>query len=360
MDSDSVGGRKRRKTLVACEHCRIKKIKCDGERPVCGACAKKGWQSDKCVWKHLGVTEEPSTTGLIHGLQERIAELEKRASSNAYSPSDWGTAGLDLTNDAHGRFRPQGKSPKGVSPGGISALEGAVTGKPQDEGFIGPGSTAAFVTSVRSAVDPGKPFPGVLSASPKTPGSSKPMDYVLPPRRQANALVQAYWAYVHPLYPFLYRPSFEAAYQSLWTGDVPPKSAHPLMRLTEASSISLANLVFALGCQYSRSQYIDQPPGEGLRLAEGYFERAKATFEYDFLQGLHQSLQAVQVALLMAQYLLSTGRPSSAWEAIGLGMRASIALGIHRCATLSESNMPNAADREICKRVWYGCLMMER
>ena len=40
-------GRKRRRTVQACEECRDRKRKCDGIRPVCGSCSRK---PGRCIW----------------------------------------------------------------------------------------------------------------------------------------------------------------------------------------------------------------------------------------------------------------------------------------------------------------------
>lgn len=46
--SEGETSRKRRRIIQACEECRDRKRKCDGVRPVCGACSRRPGQS--CVW----------------------------------------------------------------------------------------------------------------------------------------------------------------------------------------------------------------------------------------------------------------------------------------------------------------------
>lgn len=41
---------KRQKVKLACQECRDRKIRCDGVRPVCGSCARKKLDSDRCVF----------------------------------------------------------------------------------------------------------------------------------------------------------------------------------------------------------------------------------------------------------------------------------------------------------------------
>lgn len=41
---------KRRKTAVACNECRDRERKCDGRRPVCGACSVRVKGEQNCIW----------------------------------------------------------------------------------------------------------------------------------------------------------------------------------------------------------------------------------------------------------------------------------------------------------------------
>jgi hypothetical protein len=51
-DEQSVSGvkRKRFKIALACNECHDKKTKCDGKRPMCSRCQRKGRQLDECVY----------------------------------------------------------------------------------------------------------------------------------------------------------------------------------------------------------------------------------------------------------------------------------------------------------------------
>ncbi|CAK7220258.1 hypothetical protein SCUCBS95973_004098 [Sporothrix curviconia] len=65
-------GRKRRRTVQACEECRDRKRKCDGVRPVCSSCSRR---PGRCVWN-----DHRNTKGnkYVEGLRSRIRELEAR------------------------------------------------------------------------------------------------------------------------------------------------------------------------------------------------------------------------------------------------------------------------------------------
>lgn len=358
MDADESAMRKRQKTLMACEHCRSKKVKCDGQRPVCGNCTRKGWGSDKCIWKYVNGSQGVSSGASFESLQARIRELEEQIK---FTGSSIGTpkrlAHVDRTLLDTGR---KVYAQYSGSPIAVNEIEAAATGEPQSEGFVGPGSPAAFLSTVRLAVDPGTSLPFPQRIWLRAPQSESPLDYVLPPRREADASLDIYWVYVHPLYPFLYKPALQRIYSGLRTGEMSCGGPSPLMQTTEATSVALVNLVLALSYQYSRKQANSGLRHAGATSAEEHFNRARIAFKHDLLDGAEQTLQAVQVMLLMAQYLSSIGSTHRAWEAIGSGVQACYRLGLHRSQLFSEYPMLTSADREVVKRVWHGCIMIER
>ena len=46
---------KRPKLKLACQQCRDRKVRCDGGRPLCGACSRKGYGLDRCVFVELEI-----------------------------------------------------------------------------------------------------------------------------------------------------------------------------------------------------------------------------------------------------------------------------------------------------------------
>ncbi|KAF9497538.1 hypothetical protein BDN71DRAFT_1387474, partial [Pleurotus eryngii] len=62
-------------TPVACNFCRIRKIKCNGERPICGSCSSSGHD---CSWGAEGA-KKPSAIQYVESLKKRIRALETYA-----------------------------------------------------------------------------------------------------------------------------------------------------------------------------------------------------------------------------------------------------------------------------------------
>ncbi|EMT70038.1 Transcriptional activator protein acu-15 [Fusarium odoratissimum] len=64
---------------LACRQCRDRKIRCDGARPVCDSCSRRGLCADQCVYpeiEHEGSIA--SSRSYIRALQRRVQELEEK------------------------------------------------------------------------------------------------------------------------------------------------------------------------------------------------------------------------------------------------------------------------------------------
>jgi hypothetical protein len=66
---------------------------------------------------------------------------------------------------------------------------------------------------------------------------------------------------------------------------------------------------------------------------------------------------AVQMLLLMSQYLQGTERSIETWNLHGLAVKAAYQLGIHSQNALKRYP---PLEREIRKRTWYGCIVLDR
>ncbi|KAI1045989.1 hypothetical protein LB505_013872 [Fusarium chuoi] len=70
------------------------------------------------------------------------------------------------------------------------------------------------------------------------------------------------------------------------------------------------------------------------------------------------SLELVQCLLVTSQYLQSTYNPHQTWMVIGSAIRMAQGLGLHLPET--SANRPDPGERELLRRIWYGCVLMDR
>ncbi|KAH9213109.1 fungal-specific transcription factor domain-containing protein [Leptodontidium sp. 2 PMI_412] len=380
---ESAGGErpaKRRKTRLACDECRLKKIKCDGVRPVCAACSTKGpLNAAKCSYeKENNVPAKQQ----IADLRNKIRDLENTQQAFRTLPLPAGIASDPVT------AIPTHASSSAVDHSiataplhakdptyGVSAIVGAVTGEAQNEGFHGLSSAATFMQQIRQQVDLRAGF-----ASPNSNQSTSLPDevsherqsrrnlrsqgfscgYTLPPRRTADYLINTYWTYVFPLYPFLHRSSFTEAYKDVWDGgsiSIPDSMSSASSSATdEATFLCTFNLVLALSCQYA--EIIE--PDQCQTTANMFFQRAKDLLKFDPVESTGRSVQLVQALLLMGQYLQGIGSANRAWSVIGIALRICHELGLHNPSNKAERSCRNITERELVRRLYHGCLMLER
>lgn len=169
----------------------------------------------------------------------------------------------------------------------------------------------------------------------------------LPLRRNADDFIHCFWEFVQPLFPVLHRTSFTERYKSLWLPDTIPQSTED-----ELVFMSNLNLMFALGCQFSDRI----PPAHKVQAANEFYKKSRRVLLYDILGST--SVQVVQWLLLSSIYLQSTSRASHCWNSVGLAIRQAQGLGLH--LERSESTPISQIDREMRRRIWHTCVVLDR
>lgn len=167
-------------------------------------------------------------------------------------------------------------------------------------------------------------------------------DYALPSRQTADDLIEAYWAYVHPMCPFIAKRVTMRDYQALWQeyGVVPH----------ERSFHCLINIMLALASQVSPTC----SPDERARSGATFYKRAKRFLSLP----TSASVRDVQIYLLFGLYLQTTNELHECWILVGLAIRTAQSLDLHLAKT-SEYH-PHGRQRSLLRRVWYGCVLMDR
>lgn len=167
---------------------------------------------------------------------------------------------------------------------------------------------------------------------------------VLPPRRLANELMQTYWHFIAPLYPFLDRQHWDQSYNNVFAGQ-------PIQG-DEKVFIATMNMIFALSTQLK--EHLDQDKRE--HTSNVYFERAREPL--DTMLWSTGTLELVQYLLLTGQYLQCTVSAHQTWMVVGSATRIAQSLGLHLPET--SATAPTLRQKELYRRVWHGCVLMDR
>lgn len=351
----------------------------------CGVCAKKG--KGLCQYSQpKNVDVDAATTPALslinplapggHGDWRSVnrASSEKtyfQQSANATSSvfsnlsavlsgsPDVRAHGRPPQNDSNVSIVTQESTPKPQEHGQVGGAD-SMTGSTESrgaQGFFGSSSASSFMQQVKTAIDarllvssPSYPRADVEEQVPvpsnneHAPSPAASLEYDLPHRRMADKFLALYWEIIHPLYPFLDRVEFERSYSSLWTGET--------YQGDERMLICMLDIIFALSCQLSDSIKLN----ERSAAAEIYFQRSQYLLNVRLWDV--GSIETIQCLLLMGQYLQSTSNAHQCWMVIGHAVRVAQGLGLH----LSEASIGNRTcrEREHIRRIWHGCVFMDR
>lgn len=380
--------RKRQKlTTTACEPCRSRKIRCDGNKPTCEACSKR---SQQCIYQ--ATPDISSANAYVDSLVNRVAQLEQEL-NNAQ------TTILKLSTSPSIPVQPQQQEQQeqqqhhyhhplpfsNIDPrllpdderaaaehGSVDAMGGDAGSVNPDDGqtFYGSSSALGFTRQMYGSIlqDSATPefrasrdtFLADQSSASSTTAYMPPESFSLLPRELSDHLLSLYWSRVHILYPFLHKESFEQAYEDLWKPLNEHRSrARPGLGLGASKESGPTSIIFhcafnaalALGLQFS-----DLPLNEKERLSFACLAKSKDLLRLDLFDGGNIAL--VQTLLLLTQYFQSTHWPNKCWTSIGLACRLAQGLGLH----VEEDRLKRSfdvAEREMRRRVWHGCVTMD-
>lgn len=182
----------------------------------------------------------------------------------------------------------------------------------------------------------------------------------IPPRTEADSLLESYWTQVHCIYPFIHRQSFEERYSALWNpanntiGDSHVANAGFYATVGDELFYCMLNSVFSLGALFSthiQAQNRD-------KVSRSFFDRTRKFLNVGLLD--RGSIPLVQTLLLTAQYLQSTYMSSLCWNIVGLAIRAAQCIGLHHESVNSKNRRMNQLQLEMHRRTWSGCVLFDR
>ncbi|EEU43586.1 uncharacterized protein NECHADRAFT_82521 [Fusarium vanettenii 77-13-4] len=339
--------KKRQKVSAACDRCRSKKTKCDGVRPVCSPCRRRQQTSTTCTWGSRKVRGSSTSREYLFRLEQRLQELENERRT--------------LQTPARDYMSPNVSEERIDDDDDDDEQNNAMLGLIQEKTgrrlpIHGDSSVSSFMSHIRNVLDhhlasraasvePNQTADMVQPQLVTTMGDQiSHVDVVLPPRRRADHLLDVYWRCIDPLYPFLDRDQMESMYRRLWAGE----------NLGEDTKmfISLLNVVFSLSCNLNPRM---EPEERGSNAAV-FYRRSQALLDFSDLQ--NRSVLAVQCFLLSGQYLQSTNKSQQCWMSIGMAIRVAQSIGLDLVATSAEA--PTTTIRETMRKVWHGCILMDR
>ncbi|WJG35924.1 transcriptional regulatory protein GAL4 [Fusarium oxysporum Fo47] len=365
---------KRRRIAVACTSCRHRKSRCDGARPSCASCADGGFP---CVYE--GPLPKGPVKKRVRGdLGERLRVIERTLQQlvrNQETTGDRPMQGRLLeTQDILQRFILEPKNEAQAQNTEVDTVDGlaAMHSGDVDSRFFahcaffgGPSSNIRLLNIVSRATSvafrTARPFDGLnqsileesitRSQSPiattavstlTSPTSTSPQ--MLPVESRAVYLIELYFSDTGTMFPFISEEQVLASYYAC---------KDKQFSNIRHSLLCLFNAIFAF------ATYISAMPGEAITKcateADIYYHRALAA-RASGTRGSND-VEQVQSLLLLGLYCQGTQRPEEACTLHGLAVQVALKLGLH---SPSRLNQLQGLEREIRKRLWFGCFMMDR
>jgi hypothetical protein len=158
------------------------------------------------------------------------------------------------------------------------------------------------------------------------------------------ALLQQYFSNTGLLFPYIHEKTFLTTYAEAQANG---------FKEVNRTWLGLLNIILALVT--STEIRTNQSAQERAALSDIYYQRAIGLCDKQVMRGT--SLEIVQYLLVMGQYLQGTQKSIQAWATHGLAVKAAFQLGLH--SSEASTKFP-PVEREIRKRTWYGCVILDR
>ncbi|KXJ88815.1 hypothetical protein Micbo1qcDRAFT_197147 [Microdochium bolleyi] len=371
--SGSQGGAKRRRIGLACNTCRARKSRCDGQRPLCTPCLALGADCHYDQGESLGLAVARKDS--VIALEQRVAVVEDRLQRLNDVLKGHLTPCPDQAQYAQYAQHAQHDQP--AAAGALARLSPFGLEEPHDDdaptngmamtfidepsgAFFGQSSNihftqllmrglavvhhstpqlsaaldrhASFPSGITVGVSQSLPYPPAGAAVPGTqPGPSperqhrawlshQPQEPVavtaLPSVPEINSLLDKYFATGGAVFPIIHEPSFRATFREC------RRNGFTRARRTW---LGLLNIMLAIATNFD----IDSVPSAARRQEKStvFYRRAQALC--GDLSRRVISLEVIHFLILAVVLYQGTQRSVQAWNTHGLVIRSAIALGLH-------------------------------
>ncbi|KAH7028769.1 fungal-specific transcription factor domain-containing protein [Microdochium trichocladiopsis] len=375
----AAAARRRRRIGKACDDCRRRKIKCDGNNP-CSGCAEF---SSPCTYTALPRRDDLVQHGQLQVLQQKLqaaesllAKLLRRPGPPLATPAeqlalsaDTRTAGSSAAQTpASTASSPQTADKAAEDARNISLFQDFAQLNLVDDGgesdFYGLSSSAAFLSRITQELpeltryDSRIPFlphaslPSIAwtPALAGVPWQSSYDHSRLPDRETARVLCQYAFDCGSCLLRTVHVPSFFAMFDKLY------QTRPSIYTTAERRFVGLLFAVMALGAMYDIDENDPTNPDhyeEGMEQGYKYYISARM-----FLQDFHEcrNIMTLQAIVFIIQFLQATGNLGGCYTLVGVALRSALRMGLHR-------NLPPGSltpiETETRRRLFYTIRQMD-
>ncbi|KAL6900491.1 fungal-specific transcription factor domain-containing protein [Trichoderma evansii] len=395
-----------KRTTIACEGCRQRKIKCDGLYPQCNACRIRN-STSTCVYE-LDRIKTTYSASYVAALRHKLVILETAMQPTSVNGSIAAQQNASLHTNSPSQMRSSLELPPlrlALQSGEEADQRHLQSQEFQQDPMRASNSGAPFATMVPTLSPHRPPLQIEPQASPHSP--SHPHDIItteysypegsfstfniikqikeavtsrlslsglnarlgpdfirdellshqrLEPstelcglllRSEADEMMDIFWNQIHVLYPFVDYVSFQEDYEKLWYACNGNTSRTTLILLCRL------NAIFALACQLRRRLTIYQSSAT----PDVFFRRAAQLFQMTALG--NGTLEIIQACLYLTMYLQSTDYSYQCHTFIGFAINTAQSMGLNMPAS-AGINFEKEEVRRLRQRLWGGCILLDR
>ncbi|XXG93819.1 hypothetical protein Hte_000068 [Hypoxylon texense] len=341
---------RRERVALACQRCKTRKQKCDGQRPACGSCARL---SLKCVYVVPLVSAAGEKKVYIRALEQRIVELEAYLASIGHlgvGSDHLARLGQPMSSSQHTASLPPDQAPTLASEQtqlddeddandillAVRDLSLSASGH-----YIGATSNitigrvlSSVVHSQRTSIpaaheeqaSQGEDDPAPKSIYSTNSGNMIGVPFLSTP--VAERLLHGWFRHIATRYPMLHSSEVLRLH-------------HNRDNLTDEYERTILHLIYAVS-----GRWLESAGEMGHFFSDQHYELA-----FDELDSILRlrDFRTVNYLLLMALYCTRAPRDPGAWTYIGAAMKLCIELGLHRRPRRQQPSVEGEMDK---RRFW--------
>ncbi|KUJ16071.1 uncharacterized protein LY89DRAFT_102668 [Mollisia scopiformis] len=360
---------KRARVALACQRCKKRKQKCDGQTPSCSNCSSF---NAVCQYIKPPLATSRSRDPYLKAAEARMAELERILSREGIADEGqnrWRELQVGLQSDAsdhnemevRDRAQRPSKRPCREAQGNMEMeLSNDVQKKEVNTvvdilrdlsleasgGYIGASSSITMSrmvgSLVKARVEPNLLTNGIADGEHLSPKSASDVleegssELARMPQEIADKLLRGYLKHISTRWPILHSTYIRELHSRRAT-------------LVNCYETTVLHLVYACGARFLETTgetgafFPDRHHSAGMQNLDAILQ--------------YHDIRSVQMLILLAIYSLRDPRGPGAWTYIGLAMRTCIDLGLHRRTPAKRYPLLNV---EMRKRIFWTCYCLDR
>lgn len=334
----SVNRRQRKILSTACNACRRRKIRCDGDRPTCGPCNASENTVD-CVYDYHGDKRRLYSKRFVQSAIDKAAAYDalvddiKRASDDAaYAIFS------EIRNTNVVRRDKQPVTDDVASDEELSSERDDLTF--DTSGEIHAFGAASNLTSIRKI---GDSYSFSLELQKRnSPSFLSPSSAAYQSDAMTSLLLDLYWCWQHPYFRMFEKDLF---LRDMESGG---RFFSPFLLCS----------ILAHASHYSDHSLLRSDPNDPSTAGYRYYAQAKDYLDEEMKQ---PSLTTVQGLAILASREAGIGMDSRGWIYSGMAFRIALDLGLHLdCSNLVEAGLLNSEDVVARKTTFWGCYIYDQ